>query len=123
MNDWNEVPKQFAVLDWAQALRAVDGEEELLKEIAELFLEEGPQLMEKIRDAVHRADADGVERAAHSLKGSVSNFGAKPAYEAALELERSGRSGQFEEMGPMLAKLDGALKALMPELAAVARKG
>jgi len=49
-------------------------DEELLREIAAMFLEEAPQMMEALHAALNRADARGLERAAHNLKGCVGNF-------------------------------------------------
>ena len=64
------------VLDRALALSRVGGDEDLLREIAGLFLDDYPNLVEKIKQALAANDARGLERASHSLKGSVANFGA-----------------------------------------------
>src|SRR5262249_1948141 len=61
-------------LDRALALSRVGGDAELLKEIAMLFLEEYPRVLDELRNAIARGDARSVERTAHGLKGSVSNF-------------------------------------------------
>src|ERR1044071_5759624 len=74
------------------ALDRVGGDEELLAEIARLFLEDYPRMVADIRDAIAAGDALGLEHAAHSLKGSVANFSADPARDAAFELEKIGRS-------------------------------
>ena len=50
-----------------------------------------PKLLDGIRGAAERGDAQGMERAAHKLKGSVANFAAPAAYDAALRLEVMGR--------------------------------
>ena len=49
-----------------------------------------------LREAVQRRDAAGIERAAHSLKGSVSTFAAKDAVDAASKLEVIGRDARLE---------------------------
>jgi two-component system, sensor histidine kinase and response regulator len=108
------------VLNRALALSRVGGDEDLLREIASLFLDDYPQLVEKIQAALEANDAHGLERASHSLKGSVANFGAEPAYQAALELERIGRSNDMSQARAAYQRLDESLKSLRPELTALA---
>ena len=110
------VPLATATLDRELALSRVGGDAELLKEIGGLFLDEYPRVLAELRGAVERGDAGGVERAAHGLKGSVANFGARPAVDAACALEVMGRTHQLEEVEQVLHTLDLALAALRPEL-------
>ena len=78
---------EHRLVDRAAVLDRVGGDEELLREITCIFLTEYPRLIDEIRSAVDSRDAKRLERAAHSLKGSVSNFGAQAATEAAYRLE------------------------------------
>jgi HPt (histidine-containing phosphotransfer) domain-containing protein len=108
------------VLNRALALSRVGGDEDLLREIAGLFLEDYPQLVDKIRAALESNDAHALERASHSLKGSVANFCADSAYQAALELERIGRANDMAHAREAYERLDASLKSLQPELLALA---
>ena len=108
--------KQFAHLDEALALSRVGGDFELLREVVGLFLDDYPRALEKIRNAVAANDASGVEHNAHSLKGSVSTFGAKDVFEAALALEKLGRSGNLSAAQDGLRTLENALQDLRPDL-------
>jgi PAS domain S-box-containing protein len=110
---------QFRHLDEAVALNRVGGDFELLREVVELFLDDYPQSLEKIRAAVRASDQTDLERQAHSLKGSVSTFGAKDAFEAAFALEKQGRSGDLSGATEGLMRLEEALTALRPELEAI----
>ena len=89
------VEEQLHKLDESVALSRVGGDVELLREVVGLFLDDYPQSLEMIRDAVARGDQSGLERHAHSLKGSVSTFGAQEAFDAALALEKQGRTGDL----------------------------
>ena len=113
------VEEQFANLDEALALSRVGGDFELLQEVVGLFLDDYPRALEKIRSAVAANDASGVEHNAHSLKGSVSTFGAKDVFESALALEKQGRSGNLSGALDSLSNLEKALQALRPELEAL----
>ena len=111
-----EVDKSVAVFDRALALSRVGGDVELLKEIAELFLDDYPKSLSELHQAVESGDARRVERTAHGLKGSVSNFGARPVVDAALQLETMGRAQKLVEVEQVLHTLELALAALRPEL-------
>lgn len=104
------------VLDKAGALERIGGDEKLLEEIAVLFLQEYPSLLEAAREALRTGDAPALERAAHSLKGSASNFGAYPCVEAAFNLERQARYGDLTSSQEGLARLDAQLALLHKEL-------
>jgi HPt (histidine-containing phosphotransfer) domain-containing protein len=103
-------------LDREVALARVGGDAELLREIAVLFLENYPAWLEELRAAQANSDAEAVQRAAHGLKGSVANFGARDAVEASLELENLGRAGNLADMPQSLANLEAALETLRTDL-------
>ena len=107
------------LLDHRLALSRAGGDIALLREIAMLFLDNYGQWLTEIRDAAGRGDASAVERAAHSLKGSVANFGAGAAVKAALELEQLGRRRDLAEVTEAVDTLALALAALRPELEAL----
>jgi HPt (histidine-containing phosphotransfer) domain-containing protein len=105
-----------AGIDRQVALSRVGGDAELLKEIAQLFIDDYPRALEDIREAANRGDAKSLERSAHGLKGSVANFGASSAVEAARKLESMGRAAQLAEAQQVIHTLELALAALRPEL-------
>ena len=106
--------EQLVRLDYAVALERLGGDVELLQEVANLFLEEYPSLMSEIQAAVKSGNANGLERAAHSLKGSVANFGADSAFQAALVLENIGRSGDLTGAFEAHAQLAAVMHELHP---------
>ena len=116
-----EFSGELAKLDKAVALERLGGDEDLLKEVAGLFLQEYPELVSQIREAIDQNDAHKLERSAHSLKGSVSNFGSDAAWEAALELEKMGRSGKIELAEPAYSHLMAVMDGIRPELMDLAK--
>jgi len=110
------VEQQLQQLDEALALSRVGGDADLLREVIELFLDDYPNSLEHIRSAVAAKDATSLEHEAHTLKGSVSTFGARRAFEAALALEKLGRSKDLTGVEQGLSQLEDALQALVPEL-------
>jgi two-component system sensor histidine kinase/response regulator len=106
-------------LDRPLALSRVGGDLELLQEIAVLFLEECPRALLEIHQALAGEDAVKLENAAHSLKGSVANFGAADAVAAAFRLEQMGRAQQLVEAPEALRALEQALSVVCAELEAL----
>ncbi len=98
------------------ALARVGGDLELLQELAQLFLDDYPKVMGELKKAIVSRDPELVERAAHTLKGSVSNFGADHVFDAALRLETLGRNEDLATVEPAFAQLETTLAALRPEL-------
>jgi HPt (histidine-containing phosphotransfer) domain-containing protein len=103
-------------------LAQVEDDKGLLQELIGLFFDGIPKLLSAIQESITRRDARALERAAHTLKGAVSNFGAKSACDAALRLEVIGRGGDFPhseeayvELEKEVTRLGGALAALREE--------
>jgi two-component system, sensor histidine kinase and response regulator len=116
----DSVTKDLMVLDRAVALDRVGGDEELLAEVAQLFLEDYPNSMREIDEAVSKGDAKLLERAAHTLKGAASNFGANPVVDSAFALEMAGRAGSLASSAATVssehAKLMVALRDMHHDL-------
>jgi HPt (histidine-containing phosphotransfer) domain-containing protein len=110
---------QEQVLDRATALARVGGDLELLKEIAALFLDEYPRALDDMRRALATGDAKTLERSAHGLKGSVANFGARAAVDAAFQLEQFGRAHKLDQVPPALTALERTLACLHAELSSI----
>jgi HPt (histidine-containing phosphotransfer) domain-containing protein len=111
---------RFQSIDLDAALERVGGDFDVLREVAGLFLEESPRLMAAVEQALQTGDGQRLARAAHSLKGSVSTFCARQAYEAARALEAAARNENLSQAARDLVRLSSAIQALAPELSALA---
>ncbi len=74
---------------------ATDGNGGILTELIDTFLDNTPKLMAQAGDALERRAPDALALAAHTLRGSCSNFGAKPLQELSAQLETIARSPDF----------------------------
>jgi HPt (histidine-containing phosphotransfer) domain-containing protein len=88
-----------AVLDASviDALRQLTppGEPDILAEVFTLFLEEAPPRIERMRNAAAGGDIKEVHRAAHSLKGSAGNIGARAMYDVCSVIDERGKAGDL----------------------------
>ncbi|MGE0823885.1 MAG: response regulator [Candidatus Binatia bacterium] len=99
-------------LDLQNALARVDGDKELFDEMIALFLEEYPKSLMKLREAVIQQDVQAVAYTANTLRGSLGNFTATGAIEAASQLEHMGRQGNLINAKPALTELEKQLLRL-----------
>ena len=112
-------PAQAASWNKVEALDRIGGDEELLREVCEIFLEESPKLLKKLQQAVAAGDPDGVVRAAHSLKGESSYLSASGTSRAARQLEEMGHNKDLSHARDTLAVLEREVAGLHLDLKAL----
>jgi HPt (histidine-containing phosphotransfer) domain-containing protein len=104
-----------------QGLRELGGEDDpgLLVELIDLYLSDAPQRMGEIRQALSTNDWKLLERAAHTLKSSSANIGARELSAICKELEAKARAGDpqvcarlFERSAAQLVRVESALREL-----------
>jgi HPt (histidine-containing phosphotransfer) domain-containing protein len=108
-----------AVLDREKALARASGDRGLLVELAGIFLEETPETLSRIAEALDKGDSESVARLAHRLKGALLTLAAPAAADAALALERSPEGAPareaFGRLQKELSRLGEELKGLLLE--------
>jgi two-component system, sensor histidine kinase and response regulator len=109
------------VMDRSLALSRADGDPEILRDVAELFLELCPQWMAGIHDAVASGDWATVKRLAHTLKGSVMNLGADSVADAAHELQLLAARVDHQGIDHRLRVLESAMDRLLPVVSDIAK--
>ena len=109
-------------LDWPGALRNLEGDEDFLYELSEMYLTQCPALLVAVEEAVSREDGEELRRAAHALKGSSLVIGGQATAAAALLLENLGRGGSVGEAVSALHSLQGDLAELTVALLAALQK-
>ena len=111
--------QEKSVLDREALLERVAGDVDLLRELVDLFMDDSLRLVDRISKAVMRKDADDLEKAAHGLKGSVPNFGAKTVADIAQVSETMGRNRDITKAQNVVAELEKQIEALRAELKAM----
>ena len=104
------------VFDRDEMLDRLDGDQEFLADVLEVFLDETPKMLEQMRFAVGDRDTEKIERAAHAMKGALLNIAARPAAALARQLEDCGREGGLGLIDETLLLLEAELGRLENEL-------
>ena len=98
-------------------LELMDGDTGMVIEVIDLFLEDAPNQIEAIIAGVANHDPSVVARAAHSLKGSSANVGARGLWGVCANLEVRGRSGSLAGVESLCASLRREFDAVRAALA------
>ena len=103
----------------AAFLEGLGNDTSLARRLVDLFLQDSGRLVDDISLAILARDAERLRRAAHTLKGSISNFPPGAARDTAARMEAIGVDGDFaaaEEVFPLLEKEIDRLRGVLPTL-------
>jgi PAS domain S-box-containing protein len=97
-----------SALNWniVQTLERLGGDEKLLHEIVEIFLEEAPKQIISLRQAIAEGNESGMEVTAHNLKGELGYLGISGVSKNASELEEMGRNRDLRQATDVFAALE-----------------
>ena len=101
------------VFDIEVALAHVDGDGELLSELAVMFLEDYPRSIEEAQNSILNRDTACLERVAHTLKGRLAFFGIRKARSQVEELEIMGREKNLAGAWKTLEEVKTAMEDVL----------
>lgn len=93
------------------------GDKEVLRELYEQLLEDGPARLGDLFDAMTADNLEEVGQIAHRLKSSFGNLGFVRASELCNEIMQSARTGNKQEAGELVEKLKDAGESLVQGIA------
>jgi HPt (histidine-containing phosphotransfer) domain-containing protein len=96
----------------AKALEQLGGDETLLQEVIDIFLEEAPKHLEALRVAVTQGIAETVETTAHTLKGELAYLGVPEISKSASQIEEMGRSNNIKGATGLLSPFEADVRSL-----------
>lgn len=85
-----------------------EGDEDFVHSVISVFLEEVPQDLDALENAIQQKDFEQVYKMAHKIKPNVDLLGMEQARAAAFEIEtlgkESGNESKIRELFPLLRK-------------------
>ena len=102
--------------DLDELLASVDRDFEELKELVSLFVSVIPGSLKAVQEAIAQNDARALNRSSHDIKGTLVNFYAPAAVNAAFELEMRGNEGRMNGADAAFVVLKNAVKRLEADL-------
>ncbi|MBI5801497.1 MAG: PAS domain S-box protein [Verrucomicrobia bacterium] len=91
----DEATLDFSVLNTLRDL-SEPGQPDPVVELIDLFMEDAPERLQAMQTSLDRRDAEALKIAAHSLKGSAKNLGAKPLAKICAELEKQTHAADWD---------------------------
>ena len=83
-----------AALEAIRSLQS-DAAPRLLAQVVQIYLDSTPALIEQLRTGMGNSDHDAIRAAAHSLKSSSANLGAKTFADLCRRVEMAARTGSM----------------------------
>ena len=94
-----------------------EGDEETINAVVSTFLDDAPNQIRFLKEALETKDAEAVKQRAHSLKGASGNVGAPVLQALSLQAEDAGKAGDLDRAAAAIGEMDGAFEALKTALA------
>ncbi|MBI1311325.1 response regulator [bacterium] len=113
------IPQPFGssfVIDWSKPLKIVQGDRDLLREVAAAFLEESRMVMRELKKSAASGDAKSFQRSAHTIKASFRTFGVEAAHDIAFDFECAGKENRIESVTDRIPELDAAVSVVSDQL-------
>jgi len=104
------------IIDPIQLKKMTAGDDDLVADLAIMFVQKLPELKARIRIGIETGDAEAVESGAHQLKSRVSYFGAMALREQTGQLEAAAKDGQQAELSTLQETLFADVDKLIEEL-------
>jgi len=111
-------PQASAAIDWERALETVAGDEELLKQVIQVCLDETPDLLVQLDQAIETEDGVTVRRVAHTIKASGRTFGMSSLTDHAEKIEGLTKQGELDSAKETVPQLKQEVERMMTELSA-----
>ncbi|HUP50331.1 MAG TPA: ATP-binding protein [Thermoanaerobaculia bacterium] len=103
-------------------VEAVGGNVKLLERVSDAFARQTPALLTAMRAAAGARDSEGLYRAAHTMKGAVSNFEGDPSYDLSVMIEQAAVEADFSRAVGLVGRLEAAVAALERRISAAVTK-
>ncbi len=109
-------PGRRAPFQRADFLRQVGDDEQLYREILQVFVDDSTERMAVLRQALDAGDAATVAGESHTIKGGALNVQARSMSTIAAELEAMGRRQQLEHAASLLDEMAAELNNIARQI-------
>jgi HPt (histidine-containing phosphotransfer) domain-containing protein len=99
----------------------IDGDSELLADLAIMFIQMLPDTDARLRLAVQSSNAEEISLVAHQLHSRFGYFGAKPLQELARKIELSANGNDLTNIAQWYTEMRAGIETLLNELRSMTR--
>ena len=102
--------------DKSELLERLYGDEKLLKELLEIFLNNAPEIITELKESLECKNFHMITKNAHKLKGMAGNISVKRIHKQAYNLETAGRTKQYDRIPALIQLIEMEFEDLKDEL-------
>jgi CheY-like chemotaxis protein/HPt (histidine-containing phosphotransfer) domain-containing protein len=106
----------LAIFDYDGLMDRVIGDEQLLRKVTGVFVNDIPGKITLLKEAIFARDSKNVTFHAHSMKGASGNIGANQLYRLAAEMENAGKTGNLTGMTRLLKEFEAQFEVAVKEI-------
>ncbi|WP_162276066.1 response regulator [Roseimaritima ulvae] len=104
------------VLDLQPMLKRFGGRQAVVLQLADVFFEECPVLLEQLHAAIRDQDGELLHRAAHTLKGTSDLFGGQQLQRLCASMEATNQQQAWTQLAIEVQAIEAAAKRLLGAL-------
>jgi CheY-like chemotaxis protein/HPt (histidine-containing phosphotransfer) domain-containing protein len=108
-----KIPNQAPIFDRADALSRIDGDEDLLGILLDMFMADAPNYLAEIDNALSSQDWPRLHRAGHTLKGVFATFSAQRGEHLAQRIEHSAKAADVEACTELALRMHAEVQAFI----------
>ncbi|MEQ8187066.1 MAG: response regulator [Candidatus Eremiobacterota bacterium] len=94
------------IFNKSEIMKRLSGDKDLIHDIVELFISNGPLQVDKLKKALENNDRERLKITAHTIKGSARNVSASQVASNAFEIEKKSGEESREEISLLIKKLE-----------------
>lgn len=112
MSEDNNRRNDNEILDKDLALENLGGDEDLFREILQIYLDDVAKRMRLLHEALDGSNCEGIRFEAHAIKGASANIGAVSVREISSDIEQAGRDNRVDAVAELVERLEIAFSML-----------
>jgi len=94
------------IFNKSEIMKRLSGDKDLIHDIVELFISNGPLQFDKLKKALENNDRERLKITAHTIKGSARNVSASQVASNAFEIEKKSGEESREEISLLIKNLE-----------------
>lgn len=116
LNNSNQETAEWRLINRENLLEMTMNDVGFLTEMIELFIDNAPQQMRDVKQAIEERDAQKLSHAAHACKGLIGNYTTLDPYFLVESLEEDAKTDQLENSLTTYNSLEKEISQLIVEL-------
>jgi PAS domain S-box-containing protein len=108
--------EEAAIFDYDSLLERLMGDENCVRKVASLFIDDIPKQLKALKQALLDRDSKNTELHSHSMKGAAGNIGVYKFRNVAAQIEKAGKAADIDLIYSLMPELEKQFKLAVEEI-------